>query len=333
MRINREILLNLAHEHAARLAETDRSLICIYLTGSLLRDEPLLGGLTDIDLICVHDTLPDVPRQVVRITEEVHLDIAHYPQTIFAHPRQLRTDAWIGGGMCSDPLVLYEALHWFDFTRANVAAQFYQPENVVARAQTFATRARQTWGTLLDANRPQSPAWQQAYLFATADCANALACLSGMPLPIRRLGIDLPNRLQEINRSDLLGPLVALYYNESASTAAFERWLPGWKSGMAALDKLPGSPVSLGRFRRAYYEKAITASIEAHPAAALWILLRTWTQAAQWLPETEEPFTTWLGFIQELQLDASHADDQVNAIDTMIDRVDEAVEQWQSANQ
>lgn len=333
MRINREILLNLAHEHAARLADTDRSLICIYLTGSLLRDEPLLGGLTDIDLICVHDTLPDVPRQVVRITEEVHLDIAHLPQAIFSHARRLRTNAWIGGGICTDPLVLYEAVHWFDFTRANIAAQFYQAENISARARTFAARARQTWDTLSEATAPQTPAWQQAYLFAAADCANALACLGGMPLPIRRMGIDLPSRLQEINRSDLLGPLVALYYNENASSAAFEQWLPAWKSAMAALDKIPGTPVSLGRYRRAYYEKAISASIESHPAAALWILLRTWTQAAQWLPESEEPFKAWQGLLQELQLDSSRAENQVNAMDAMIDRVDEAVEQWQANNQ
>lgn len=333
MRINRDILLNLAREHAARLATSDRSLVCIYLTGSLLKDEPLLGGLTDIDLICVHDSPPAAPRQVVRITEEVHLDIAHLYQGVFDHSRRLRTDAWIGGGICNDPLVLYEAVHWFDFTRANIAAQYFQTENVVARSRFFASRARQTWLSLSDEVVPQGPQRQEAYLAAVADCANALACLSGMPLPLRRMGVDLPDRLEEIGRSDLLGVLVALFYNESATREAFDDWLPAWKMALEALRTVENSPVSLGRYRKAYYEKAITSLMDERPAAALWILLRTWTLAAQFLPQTGEPFKAWQSFIKELGLDSKHAGDMVTALDAMIDRADEVVEQWQSGNQ
>jgi hypothetical protein len=333
VRINRDILLNLAREHAARLAATDRSLVCIYLTGSLLRDEPLLGGLTDIDLICVHDTPPAAPRQVVRITEEVHLDIAHLYQGMFDHPRRLRTDAWIGGGICSDPLVLFEAAHWFDFTRANIAAQYFQTENVSARARFFASRARQTWLSLSDETIPQGPGRQEAYLGATSDCANALSCLSGMPLPLRRMGVDLPSRLGEIGRSDLLGALVAQFYNESATHEAFDNWLPAWKTSLEALRTIAGSPVSLGRYRGAYYEKAILALVDERPAAALWILLRTWTLAAQSLPHTGEPYKAWKSLIKDLELDSKHFEERVNALDAVVDRVDEAVEQWQVRNQ
>ena len=52
MRITRDILLNQARENAAKLAQKDRGMICIYLAGSLLREDPLIGGITDIDLIC-----------------------------------------------------------------------------------------------------------------------------------------------------------------------------------------------------------------------------------------------------------------------------------------
>lgn len=333
MRINRYILLNLAREHAARMASTDHSLVCIYLTGSLLRDEPLLGGLTDIDLICVHDSPPAAPRQVVRITEEVHLDIAHLYQGVFDHPRRLRTDAWIGGGICSDPLVLFEAVHWLDFTRANIAAQYFQADNVLARARSFASRARQTWLSFSDETIPQGPKRQQEYLGAVADCANALSCLSGMPLPLRRMGVDLPSRLEEIGRTDLLGELVAMFYNESATREAFDDWLPAWKSSLEGLRTIEDAPVSLGRYRRAYYEKAITALADERPAAALWILLRTWTLAAQFLPRSEEPYKAWQSFTKELELDSKHFEERVSAIDSMVDRVDEAIEQWQARNQ
>jgi len=60
MRVTREILLKQARENAKLLTAKDRGIICVYLTGSLLKDDPFIGGITDIDLICVHD-LPVKP--------------------------------------------------------------------------------------------------------------------------------------------------------------------------------------------------------------------------------------------------------------------------------
>ncbi len=333
MRINRDILLNLARENAAKMATADHSLVCIYLTGSLLNDEPILGGLTDIDLICVHDRPQDIPRQITRITEEVHLDIAHLTQSTYDHPRRLRTDAWIGGAICNDPKVLFEAVHWFDFTRANVAAQFWLSENVAARAKSFSSRARQTWLALSEESISQGPKRQREYLGAIDDCANALASLTGMPLPIRRLGVDLPGRLEAIGHTDLLGGLVETYYNESITREKFDSWMPAWRETMAALKSIPDAPVSLSRYRKAYYERAITALADERPAAALWILLRTWTLAAQVLPRSEESFKAWQSFSKDLELDSKHFSDRVESIDHLIDRVDEAIEQWQQSNQ
>lgn len=332
MRINREILLNLAREHAGRLADADRSLVCIYLAGSLLNDEPMLGGLTDIDLFCIHDSPQPVSRQIIRITEEVHLDIAHLTRSSFDHPRHLRTDPWLGGTINSGPLVLYESEHWFDFTRANVTAQFSLTDNVVARARSFSTRARQTWLSLSDGTIPPGPRRMQEYLGAVSDCTNALACLSGMPLPLRRMGIDLPARLDEINRTDLLGGLVALFYTEKTNREAFDSWLPAWRQSLSSLTAIEAAPVSLGRYRRAYYDKAILALVDERPAAALWILLRTWTLAAQFLPPAEQPHKGWQSFCRELEMDARHFDDHIPLIDAMIDRVEEAIEQWQAQN-
>jgi predicted nucleotidyltransferase len=89
MRITRDLLLNLARENAAKFAAKDRGLVCVYLTGSLLRtDEPFIGGVTDIDLICVHDRPVNAPREIVRINADVHLDIAHYAQEDFTPARK-----------------------------------------------------------------------------------------------------------------------------------------------------------------------------------------------------------------------------------------------------
>jgi tRNA nucleotidyltransferase (CCA-adding enzyme) len=43
--------------------------ISIYMTGSLRRDDPLLGGTADIDLYIVHDSKPEAEREVVRLSD------------------------------------------------------------------------------------------------------------------------------------------------------------------------------------------------------------------------------------------------------------------------
>ncbi len=87
-------LVKLPEKYARRRSAI---LACIYLTGSLLSGSPLLGGTTDIDLVFVHTSTPAFPREeVVRLSDEVHLDIAHFSQTIFHQPRHLRVDPWVG---------------------------------------------------------------------------------------------------------------------------------------------------------------------------------------------------------------------------------------------
>jgi hypothetical protein len=71
-------------------------LVCAYLTGSLIYDQPQLGGITDIDMVYIHTA--DIPcaREIIPVTDEIQLDIAHYSQAMFNQPRQLRSDAWLG---------------------------------------------------------------------------------------------------------------------------------------------------------------------------------------------------------------------------------------------
>jgi hypothetical protein len=60
MRITREKLLKFAQNFVEQQIFFKKRAVCIYLTGSLLSDEPLLGGTTDVDLIYIHDSEPPV---------------------------------------------------------------------------------------------------------------------------------------------------------------------------------------------------------------------------------------------------------------------------------
>jgi len=78
MRITREALMKVVRDTVTQRLRTDRSIVSIYLTGSLLEEEYLLGGAADIDLVIVHNDYPGPEREIVPLTDTVHLDIAHH---------------------------------------------------------------------------------------------------------------------------------------------------------------------------------------------------------------------------------------------------------------
>ena len=54
MRITRETLLKIAKDTVTQQVRSRHDLVSVFLIGSLLTDDPLLGGTTDIDLIFIH---------------------------------------------------------------------------------------------------------------------------------------------------------------------------------------------------------------------------------------------------------------------------------------
>ena len=75
MRINRSMLLKIAKDTVERYVSSDRTLLAVYLQGSLLGDSPLIGNTADIDLFFIHTDGGEVEREIIRVSDEVHLDI------------------------------------------------------------------------------------------------------------------------------------------------------------------------------------------------------------------------------------------------------------------
>ena len=205
MRLTRETLIKIARDTASQRARVSRRIICIYLTGSVLEESPLLGGTTDIDLIIIHDSEPLQPREIVRLSDEIHLDIGHYAQAVFHQPRHLRSDPWLGPFIYSKPMVLYDTQHWFDFIQAATGAQFFQPDYVLQRSMKLAQTARQSWMDLNSNGSGNHNRSIYGMLKTMENAGNALVCLTGegKPLTDRRFILQLPQRLQSFNQPDL----------------------------------------------------------------------------------------------------------------------------------
>lgn len=326
MRVTRDILLNLAKENAAKLTAKDRGLVCVYLTGSLLKQEPFIGGITDIDLICVHDRPITASREIIRINSDVHLDIAHYPQEAFSPARKLRLDPWIGGALDLGAISLQDSTHWFDLTRSTAISQFWQTANVTARSRLFLDSARLDWQALVDGSVPQGIKRIQSFVNAIRKTANAAACFSGMPLTVRRMFIDLPERADKAGIPDLTGDLVHLFTSAEVTDESWQPWLAGLNTSFEALKSVKEIPPSINPNRRNYYEKAILALSEERPAAAVWVLLDIWTMAATLLPKTEASYKEWQVFCHQLKLDSKTLPARLDALDSALDKVEEAIE-------
>lgn len=328
MRITRDLLHKLARENAEKIVRRNRGLICIYLTGSLLEDEPLLGGTTDIDLIVVHNSQPAYPREIVRLSDEVHLDIANLPVNDFYQPRNLRSDPWLGTFLCANPVVLYDTQHWFEFTQASAGAQFDQPENVVVRARKLAAAARQIWVDLLNEKSLDQPRQVLSYLSAIEQAANAVAVLTGSPLTERRFLLHFPQRAEAAGRPGLAADLIELIVPPDFDPQEIAAWLPAWKADLASASQTEGVQPRLLPPRLPYYTRAAEALFEDAPYPALWLVLRTWTQAVMTLPASADSASSWQAACKQLALDQEHFDRRYSGLDGFLDSVEEILDDY-----
>jgi len=293
MRITKESMLRLARDTALLRANQDRSITCIYLTGSLITDDPFLGGSTDIDLFVIHSDRPAQSREILYLNDDVSLDIAHIEQSRFEQPRHLRADAWLGPFLCAKPRVLYDTQHWFEFTEASVAAQFYRPEHVLERARPMEASARQTWMDFHLAQPEVSPGNVLRYLRTIENAGNAIALMTGTPLSERRFLLALPDRLNKINRGALKKRFDKLILPSPISDLDWTQWITQWEAAIQQMESSGKCPLELSKPRWNYYVKAVTAlSVEA-PCAAVWILMNTWSQAVSLLPSASPFIKTW----------------------------------------
>jgi hypothetical protein len=332
MRITRDTLLKAAKTAVQQRTYRDRHIVCVYLSGSLIDDLPLLGGTADIDLFFIHDIPPEQPREVVRLTPDIHLDIAHHDQSIYNYPRELRLDPWVGSYLIKDPIVLYATQHWFEFTQATVFSNFTQPENVIGRAMPLAEAARQTWLDFQLSPGEPDPASIWRYLQALEQASNALAILNGPPITERRFLLIFSDRISELGYPLLADELKSLLFSQIPSEKEIMDWQKQWQNDLKLIGEQPTCPIALSPIRHPYYTRAAEALVTDHPAAALWIMLRTWTQSILCLNTTQEEQTAWQSCLTDLGLWGPSFQNQLIKLDEYLDHVEEILDKWAVEN-
>lgn len=332
MRITKEAMLRLARDTAAIHANQDHSIVCIYLTGSLVTEDPFIGGTTDIDLFFIHSKKPAKSREIFYLSDDVSLDIAHIEQVRFQQPRHLRADAWLGPFLCAKPKVLYDEKHWFEFTEASVAAQFYRPEYVLERARPLSAAARQTWMDYHLSQPEPTPLNVLRFLHCIENAGNSLALLSGTPLTKRRFLLDLPVRVNKLNRTDIIPRFDGLLLQSKVSDIDWTQWITKWEESLHLAAASPDCPSFMTTPRRNYFIKAVNSLSDDHPSAAAWLLMNSWTLAASLLPADSPSLLNWQqGCGSFLQINNSF-ESVWDQLDELLDSVEESLDTFAAEN-
>jgi hypothetical protein len=329
MRITKESLLRIARENVSQRIHSRPDLVAAYLTGSLLKDDPLLGNTTDIDLVFVHPFQPSVRREIVALTPEIHLDIKYNPRSEYEPPRELRLNPWLGPEMY-DPIRLYDGQHFFDFVQAGVREKYHDPVNAHGRASLNAQHARQIWGDL-QVKQDDSPKSMLFFLKSVNHAANAIAMIKGSPLSERRFLLEFPGCAESAGNAIITGDLYDLLGAGQAEKNSLEAYLPSWEKDFLEAGKNPSADVRLHPARLVYYRQGFEALLASEtPLSLLWPLIHTWSLAAETLPETER--SAWAACCQQLGLLQAGLDSRLQKLDHFLDEVEKILDNMAVSN-
>jgi len=332
MRITREMLFKLAEDTVAERTESDPTIMAAFLVGSVWDGEPVLGGAADIDLVFVYNTVSQY-REIVRLTEQVHLDITHHAKKIYEPAKELRVDPWIGNTIYAwKPL--YDPEHFLDFTQASVRGLFNQLDNILGRAVPLMETARSTWIRFHNHPPEHGPAQVWEYLNALEDVANAIACLSGPPLAERGFLLNYSTSAENAGHPGLFQGMLGLLGGIDLDPEVIMGLLPDWEATYDMSWDISHPPVHLHRDRRAYHRLAFDGLLTAeHPQVVLWPLLRTWTMAVRQLPSDAPPVAAWQGVCEQLNLTGDGFDERLAGLDAYLDMAEEIIENWQQGRE
>jgi hypothetical protein len=318
MRFTPEILRKHAQLLVDKETKKDRGILAAYLQGSLLYGSPLLGGAGDIDLVFSLSSPRENEHEIKRITPEIHFDIEHHDQLLYRRPRDLRVDPWLGPAI-RDAQPLYDPRHFFDYTQAGVRSNYSYPENIHARTSPLIESARQFW---LDRqiSPPQAAITElPAFLEALNKTLNAVALLTGPPLPTRRLGIKFPQKAADAGAPGLAVALIHLLGGVSVTEEILQDWIIHWDTALTALQEKT-SPAPLLAQRKTYYQAALEAILQSEkPADALWPLLTTWTEAVSAMPDQLQLQPAWKKAVTSLGFAGKDYQVRLAAFDGFLD--------------
>jgi len=312
MEFSPEVLRAQAQRLTDRLVKDNSGILAVYLRGSLLYGSPLIGGAGDIDLVLIYHQPPELDREILPLTPEIHFDLAHHDQLTYHDPRRLRATTWLGPTL-RDAQPLHDPKHFIDYTQSSVRGRYDSPETVQARAHPILEEARQFWLDRQLAPPLGTLGEIQPFLSAVEKTVNALALLDGPPLPTRRLGASFP-AVAHRHDPELLPAFYQTLGGHHLEVIDLQNWLKPWSEALSA-----GQGTILAQ-QKTYFRDAVDFLLEGEqPLSALWPLLSTWTDACRHLPADHPGRQTWREACGKLGLAGNDYPHRLSSLDHFLE--------------
>lgn len=310
-------------QHYARRAAEQPGVLAVYLSGSLLSRSPLMGGVTDVDLVYIWNRAPQFAYEIRPLPPGAHLDVRHYPRDRFEPARNLRTDPWLGAEVFA-ARPLWDPQHFFDRLQAGVRSHFHDPEVALQRALGLLESARRLWLDL--PSFQEEPVFVEKALQVLYEASHVPAALRGYILPPRRFLRAFSTLMHMLDRTEWTGTVLRLLGAHRVAARTLQSWLEAWDRDFdAALATQPVRHPVLHPARKPYYRRGMEALLGGEsPLHALYPLFWTWTQAALRLPP--EKRTAWQEAVHHLGWDAR--DELLTQLDAWMDTLEDFLEAW-----
>ncbi len=331
MRITRALLHKFAQQTVKSRLRSEPDIHAAYLIGSLIHEEPLLGGTTDIDLVLVHKYQIPTERECLPITPDISLDIFHKVREDYADHRSFRRNPWMGYPLTHYNIILFDSNHWLEFIQSSINAEFHRPDNVLARVRKFSSAARDKWFSSFQMPFTTHDAWLDRYLEILSLSANSISSLIGPPLTCRRFLLSFEDRIKALGIPKILAGFYGLLgFSDNLQDSLFN-WVDAFKEDLSYLSKKSPPPVHLLPCRHSYYTSGIETLAKGNsPGQAIWPLLRTWLDIHLALEKTSPNIDLWEDCLSSLNLSEDHSEEKFEALDAYLDSVDIVIETWEN---
>lgn len=327
MKVSKERLLKITETFLSKRLKTDRGIVCVYLIGSMLTEDPFINGTTDVDLVVVHNQPVMDRREILSITEAVTLDLHHIEQSYYSPPRKIRKDPWIGSSLCFDPILLYGKGHWFEFAQASVEAGFFSPEYVIYRSRLFSNEARTLLTDLGNIIHHGSSAYTAAYLKILENSCNAIASLYKMPLTDRTMMKQFKTSADALEHPELTADLFELILGQNDPSPFFDYFFNSWQYYLEYLGSSEYASEKMRTNRIQYYTAPVSYYWNEHLTSALWIMAKTWSSVAQSLQLDGNEYYESLCSI--LEIGPQFYSQRRQQMEAFVDKVEELQTEWE----
>ena len=331
--IEHTTLLKLARDYAARKAIEQSSLKAIVLTGSVARGEPPLGDAVDLDILLISDYPPELPNEIIRLSDYVFVDAVHISTSVYTDRKAIRTHHFIGSAL-NDALILYDPRHYFDILQAAIRAPYNRADHIYARARSAYNAAMQVFDHISQyrEDTPDSLSFdllhdlRQTLYLAAHTLLPLVSQTQSQSVGARKLMVRFEAAARELN-PNLYPQFLESLGVQDVEAKAVEGLLPEWVALYKAAAQRGEGDLLIHPFKRGYYDRGFRALIaEGHAINILWLLEETFSACARRLDPLPE---AWLKFCRLThKSNGEEFSERVRAAESFLSEIDHTLNQW-----